>query len=218
MSAAPRGRDKRQTGYDPERRHSWKQSRGQRPGAAIRRVLRRDGAWKCEIRHRGCVVISPTGVQTSVMVDVRKPALVVASLREAPERFEKGGTVPVAVSRLLGEVADALADSGPLELGVSPRRWLRAQARANPYLDTDVCKQCRHAKRALRRLHGAVISVGWAARWAARNIRSWRARPRLAIGGQVLSTSPRPPPEPRPDESPDTPPPNGRRSRDAGAR
>jgi hypothetical protein len=53
---------------------------------------------------------------------LRAPDRVLAELANTRRRFEKGAAAPVAVRDRLVELADALADSGPLELGVSPQR------------------------------------------------------------------------------------------------
>jgi hypothetical protein len=61
------------------------------------------------------------------MVDLRAPDRVLAELMDARRQFEKGAAAPIAVEDRLVELADALTDSGPLELGVSPRRWVRVR-------------------------------------------------------------------------------------------
>jgi hypothetical protein len=59
------------------------------------------------------------------MVDQPAPDRVLVELADALRRFEKTSASPDARSDRLGELADALADSGPLELGVAPRRWVQ---------------------------------------------------------------------------------------------
>jgi hypothetical protein len=74
-------------------------------------------------------VIDAEAVHTALMIDLSEPGAVLARLADARRRFEKGARVPTAVQDLLVELDRALTESGPLELGVSPRRWVRTQAR-----------------------------------------------------------------------------------------
>ncbi len=59
-----------------------------------------------------------------IMIDIRDANGMVARLRDVQRRFEKGAPVPHAARELLVELLDALADSGPIELGVTPTAWL----------------------------------------------------------------------------------------------
>jgi len=70
----------------------------------------------------------PLGRQTLVMVDIRNADAMVAALCDARRRFEKGGPVPCAAAALLRDVADAFADSGPLDLGLTSESWVEAIA------------------------------------------------------------------------------------------
>ena len=90
------------------------------------------------------------------MIDIRDRDVTVANLRDAQRRFERGAPVPVVARELLRELADALTDSGPLELDVTAEKWLKAvrsadrgaeSADANPSPKT-----VRRAKRSLREL------------------------------------------------------------------
>jgi len=58
------------------------------------------------------------------VIDVRDGNAVLGGLRHAERAFERGAPVPSATRELLDELADALADSGPLQLGVTASRWL----------------------------------------------------------------------------------------------
>lgn len=90
------------------------------------------------------------------MIDIRDRDAVVARLRDAQRRFEKGGPVPHASGQLLGELADALAESGPLEMNVPSSSWLSAVRTAERGVaNTDAepsSKTVRRAKRSLREL------------------------------------------------------------------
>ncbi len=59
------------------------------------------------------------------MIDVRNAPAMVNRLGDAHRRFEKGGPVPRVARVLLEELVDALAESGPLELGLTSGTWLR---------------------------------------------------------------------------------------------
>jgi len=63
------------------------------------------------------------------MIDVRDHERSLATIRDAKRRFESGGGVLTATRRLVVELADALADSGPLELGIPAKQWLQAHCR-----------------------------------------------------------------------------------------
>jgi hypothetical protein len=58
------------------------------------------------------------------VIDVRDGDAVLGRLRQAERAFERGAPVPSAARELLDELADVLADSGPLELGVTAWLWL----------------------------------------------------------------------------------------------
>jgi hypothetical protein len=84
------------------------------------------------------------------MVDVLDAKAMLARLHDAQRRFEKGAPVPLAARELLDELVDALADSGPLELQVSPGAWLAsiksAQAGIRAADDGTSPKNARRAK------------------------------------------------------------------------
>lgn len=94
--------------------------------------------------------------QTLIMVDVSDRGAIVAALRDAQRRFEKGAPVPRVAEELLRELADALANSGPSELGVTSEAWLAAvDAAALGIANTDAeppSPTVRRAKRSLRKL------------------------------------------------------------------
>jgi hypothetical protein len=102
------------------------------------------------------------------VVDVGQPDAVLLELSNAARGFEKGGGVPIVTGRLVADIVDALMDSGPLELGVSPRRWLRATTRTHQLLarlrgpDAD---STAIAKRALGRLRRLFMHAAFSARW-----------------------------------------------------
>jgi hypothetical protein len=118
------------------------------------------------------LVISAGGVQTACVIDVREAEAVLAKLAEARRRFEKGGGVPTAVHDLLVELAAAIAESGPVELDVSPGRWLRIQTRMSGLLESlnnaSAQESAARARKALRQLQ-RVFKRG-------RRLRTWRAR------------------------------------------
>ena len=107
--------------------------------------------------------------QTGPVIDVRDPERVLAAIEDASRRFEKGGRVPNATRQLLVELADALADSGPLELGISARRWVRAVERARRAVeslrDDRVEVQVRDAKQGLGAARRALRLAAWSAGW-----------------------------------------------------
>lgn len=129
--------------------------------------------------HPWGVVIDHSATQTKVVVDLREPGGVVLQLDDARRRFEKGGPTPVAVRDLLVKLADELADSGPLELGVSPRRWLRARdaaSRAVARLQSDGMAGQSAATVGVRELRRIFTRAARAARWRAHGLsspRSW---------------------------------------------
>jgi hypothetical protein len=107
------------------------------------------------------------------VVDLRAPDRVLAELADARRQFETGAPAPIAVRDRLVELADALTDSGPLELGFSPRRWLRGErrlsdlvgdAQQNPTGPLSATR-AKDAIGVLRRLMR--LSV-WSSRWRAR--------------------------------------------------
>ena len=103
------------------------------------------------------------------MIDVREPDDVLARIAEARRSFETGGSVPSATRRLLVELDDALGASGPLELGVTARRWLSAQAglsRAVHSLRDDRAEvQVGDAELGLRAARHLLRLARWSARW-----------------------------------------------------
>ena len=79
-----------------------------------------------------------------------------ASLRDTQRRFERRAPMPIATREFLRELADALADSGPRELGVPADRWLKAVRtadRAVAGVDSKASsKAARSVKRSIREL------------------------------------------------------------------
>jgi hypothetical protein len=125
------------------------------------------------------------------MLDMRDRDVVVAKLCDAQRRFERGGPVPLVARELLHDLADALADSGPLELDVTAESWLnavRAVDRGVSSADADPStKTVRRAKRALRsleRFFGSkkeLFFAGTTGRWATLALaRRWNAFPHPA--------------------------------------
>ena len=118
--------------------------------------------------------------QTGHVVDLRAPDRVLAELADARRQFEKGGPTPVVVRDRLLELADALADSGPLELGLSPRRWVETQSTVTEIVarlqrnPTDLLSATR-AGQAIGRLRRLMRSARWSSRWRARTRGSPRA-------------------------------------------
>jgi hypothetical protein len=116
-------------------------------------------------------VISAGGVQTTCVIDVREPEAVLAKLAEARRRFAKGGGVPTAVHDLLVELAGAIAESGPVELDVSPGRWVRIQTRMSGVVESlngaSAQESAARARKALRQLRRVF-------KWR-RRLRWWRA-------------------------------------------
>jgi hypothetical protein len=103
--------------------------------------------------------VSPSDGQQArlvVMIDICDAATMVTRLREAERQFEKGAPVPHAASELLDELLDALADSGPLELHVTPEAWLGSIRSAERGIaaadDGSSPKSVRRAKRSIREL------------------------------------------------------------------
>jgi hypothetical protein len=111
----------------------------------------------------------PAQLQNVAVIDLREPSVVLGKLHGAAQRFEKGGPAPVAIRGLLDEVAGGLADSGPLELGVSSRSWLGALSTANAALANlqgrTPTGQRREVARALRKLRRFLRRASWSARW-----------------------------------------------------
>ena len=103
------------------------------------------------------------------MIDVRESDQAIARISDAHRRFEKGGGVPNATHELLVELHDALADSGPLELGIPPRQWLRAQERMSravkSFGDDRIEVQISDAERGLRAARRVFRLAEWSARW-----------------------------------------------------
>jgi hypothetical protein len=103
--------------------------------------------------------------------DLRAPDRILVELADARRQFEKGAAAPVAVRDRLVELAGALADSGPLELGVSPRRWLRAQAKLSALVGVSRDDAppgqltAARARKALRQLRRLMRLSAWSARW-----------------------------------------------------
>ncbi len=83
----------------------------------------------CHPRMRADALL-PFMHQTAVMLDIRDTDQVVAALRSARTGFEKGAPAPRAADDVLRYLTVALADSGPLELGMKSERWLDAVASA----------------------------------------------------------------------------------------
>jgi hypothetical protein len=78
------------------------------------------------------------------------------------------------------ELVHAIGDSGPLEMGISPKRWLRAREGAKRVddgsLDDRPEVQVRDAKRGLRTTRRAFRLAAWSARW-----RKWFGGSRRAL-------------------------------------
>jgi hypothetical protein len=118
------------------------------------------------------LVINPSGVQTTRVIDVREPEAVLAKLADARRRFEQGAGAPIAVRDLLVELECAIADSGPFELGVSPDDWVGIQTRMSGSLeslnDAPAQESAARARKALRQLQ-RLFRRG-------RRLRKWHAR------------------------------------------
>ncbi len=131
-------------------------------------------AGRSVIRYRGVSLATLCGSQarqvgeTTGVIDLREPEDVAVALDRARGSLERGAEVPREVSTLLVEIADALADTGPLEIGVSARDWERAAAAADQTLDRvgdessrrrrdSVPRELRKLSRRLRKLHGGAV-------------------------------------------------------------
>ena len=120
---------------------------------------------------------------------MRNPTDVMVRIKRRSRRPRKGGGVPGATRELLVELSEAVGDSGPLEMGISPRRWLRAHEelnRAVQSLDDDrVEVQVADAERGLRAARRVFRLAAWSARW-----RKWfggsRRALRIQVGALVL--------------------------------
>jgi hypothetical protein len=90
------------------------------------------------------------------MIDIRDRDGIVAGLRDAQRRSERGAPVPIAGRELLRELADALADTGPRELGVTSEKWLNAVRAAEVGVasadSARSSKMMRRTKRSIREL------------------------------------------------------------------
>jgi len=64
------------------------------------------------------------------VIDVREPSQVVSRIAAALREFDTRGPAPTSVRRLLVGLNDALADSGPVELRITPHHWIAAQTTA----------------------------------------------------------------------------------------
>ena len=110
------------------------------------------------------------------MIDVRDAKAMLARLRDVQRGFEKGGPVPHIARDLLSDLVDALADSGPLELSVSPSEWLSSMTSAERGLaaadDPSSTKAVRRAQRSIRALRRFFGDGSWT--W-----RDWLALPFL---------------------------------------
>jgi hypothetical protein len=120
------------------------------------------------------------------MIDVQKPEQTLITIEEARRHFEKGGAVPNTARALILELADAIADSGPLEMGISPRRWVRAQGSVMDAVkslrDDRVGVQVGGAMRGFRAARRAFRLGAWSAHWRRRFGESARAmRIQLAV-------------------------------------
>jgi hypothetical protein len=92
------------------------------------------------------------------MIDIRDKKQVLAALRQAKRRFEKGAPVPYEVRALLNELAEGLADSGPFELGVLSSTWLDSTDSANRGVAEE---SVRAARRAIRELTHSFGGRDW---------------------------------------------------------
>ncbi|MGN6868665.1 MAG: hypothetical protein ACTHMY_09710 [Solirubrobacteraceae bacterium] len=106
------------------------------------------------------------------MLDVRDRSSILAALRDAGRRFEKGAPPPLVVRDLLHELADALADSGPFELDVQSGAWLGAVAAANRGVaslgELSPSRASRQTGRSIRELQWFFArKQGWGSRIAA---------------------------------------------------
>jgi hypothetical protein len=97
------------------------------------------------------------------MIDIRDKKQVLAALRQAKRSFEKGAPVPYEARELLDELAEALAGTGPFELGVSSCRWLeridwakRGLAAANDHSSAKAVRRTRAAIHELTRSFGGM--------------------------------------------------------------
>jgi hypothetical protein len=78
-----------------------------------------------------------------VVIDVRNPTQLMVRIKDGSRRLEKGRGVPNATRQLLVEANQAIGDRGPLEMGISPRRWRWAQEDLN----REVERRCREELR-----------------------------------------------------------------------
>jgi hypothetical protein len=107
-------------------------------------------------------------MQNALPIDVRKPEVVLRKITDATRRLEKGGSARSAAQELAAELFDAVADSGPLELGISPRSWLRAQAKAGSWKRTlrfAADADTPAVRRALADLRRIFRRGDWSRRW-----------------------------------------------------
>lgn len=102
------------------------------------------------------------------MIEIRDTNAMVTRLRDAERRFEKGASVPHATRELLNELLDGLAESGPLELGVTPEAWLSSIssaelgiAAADDSLSAKAVRQSEQSIRELRRFFGGSDDLTW---------------------------------------------------------
>jgi hypothetical protein len=116
-----------------------------------------------------------------VVIDLRDRSLLAPRLAEARGMLARHARIPAEVAVLVGALAGALAESGPLELGVSAWMYLRsleACERAVASLDgPDTKAQRRDVKRALRHAR-------WLLRWSAWS--AWRDMARWRLVGVSL--------------------------------
>jgi hypothetical protein len=114
------------------------------------------------------------------VIDVQDPARVLTAIRGARHWVEKAGQVPNAIGRLLVELAEGLADSGPLELGISAGQWVRARDTAKRAVtglrDDRAAVQVSEATGALGAIRRAFRLAVWSSRW-----RMWLGASRRAL-------------------------------------
>lgn len=112
---------------------------------------------RCRSRHHGYASSIRASATLPFVIDVRDSKAVLGRLRRAERAFERGAPVPIAARELLDELADALADSGPLELRASTSCWLSgvdsARTGAEAANDSEQPRKAvRHARKSIREL------------------------------------------------------------------
>ena len=126
----------------------------------------------CGCRHADRIAIGRWTAETSLVVDLREPEGVLARVDDALRQLREGGDVEGDARDLAVVLVEAISESGPLEMAVSPARWLATQRKVNENLarlpEASPTMRLAFIGRALESLRRTFRRAARMARWRSR--------------------------------------------------